>query len=263
MASARDADETSSELSSHLSDEFADEMGRTSHHSDVESEPDSDADVDALLAGSHAGTASAVAPNRAGASSATKTPARPAKRRRVTATRRTTAAAKEKEKEKEQGSSPGQNRFDTPSSVAGIYAAGVGAAHMSPSTEIDDDLSSDSSASPPGSPRSLAVLLGPDEDALRAEHATACSWEGCETGDLGNQDELVKHVQEVHIESAKGSKTTCEWSDCKAKGKTAMSAYALRAHMRSHTKEKPFYCALPGKHISPECTSWCKNRRRC
>ncbi|EEP78580.1 predicted protein [Uncinocarpus reesii 1704] len=34
-------------------------------------------------------------------------------------------------------------------------------------------------------------------------------------------------------------------TDCPRKGQTHASGYALRAHMRSHTKEKPFYCSLP------------------
>ena len=58
-------------------------------------------------------------------------------------------------------------------------------------------------------------------------------------------DNLVKHIHDDHIGSRK-AKYACEWDDCSRKGLTHASGYALRAHMRSHTREKPFYCTLPG-----------------
>ena len=118
--------------------------------------------------------------------------------------------------------------------------------NASPSVQGDEDISSDTSGSVPGSPRALNVQIGPDDDTLGQEQIRTCFWEGCSAGELDNQDDLVRHVHDDHIGAAKRTKYTCEWGDCKAKGKTQMSAYALRAHMRSHTKEKPFYCALPG-----------------
>ena len=110
------------------------------------------------------------------------------------------------------------------------------------------DVSSDSETSlPPLSPKNAnAAESAKDEFTIADEFAKTCRWDGCDVGDLGNQDNLVQHVLDVHAGQPKPkAKCACEWVDCRAKGKTQMSAYALRAHMRSHTKEKPFYCELP------------------
>ncbi|KAJ6259035.1 hypothetical protein Dda_5931 [Drechslerella dactyloides] len=96
------------------------------------------------------------------------------------------------------------------------------------------DISSDTSGSVPGTPR---------EDDEHGEQVTVCRWEGCDK-DLGNMDDLVKHIHDEHI-GTRRAKYACEWDDCTRKGMSHASGYALKAHMRSHTREKPFYCTLP------------------
>lgn len=107
--------------------------------------------------------------------------------------------------------------------------------------ESEADISCDSEGSAPGSPSA-------DEIAMRADQVTTCAWEGCSVGDLANSDELIQHVQIDHIQP-KRARYTCEWGDCARKGTNHPSGYALKAHMRSHTKEKPFFCHLPGMFI--------------
>ncbi|KAJ6112781.1 zinc finger protein [Penicillium capsulatum] len=108
-------------------------------------------------------------------------------------------------------------------------------------------ISSDSSGDVPNSP-SLLGLLGNNQDdeysGQTGDQVTVCRWDGCSTGDLGNMDGLVQHIHNEHIGSRQ-KRYSCEWTDCTRKGQTHASAYALRAHMRSHTREKPFYCTLP------------------
>ncbi|KAG0134118.1 hypothetical protein HOY82DRAFT_577509 [Tuber indicum] len=98
------------------------------------------------------------------------------------------------------------------------------------------DISSDTSGSVPGSPMET-------EEIEHAEQITMCKWDGCDM-DMGNMDDLVKHIHDEHI-GLRRAKYACEWDDCNRKGMAHASGYALRAHMRSHTKEKPFYCTLP------------------
>jgi hypothetical protein len=125
---------------------------------------------------------------------------------------------------------------------------------LPPPPPENEDISSDTDGSVPGSPHlnptAAAALAGEDDDGgygHRGEQISFCRWEGCPAGDLGNMDLLVQHLHDVHIH-ARQKKYSCEWADCTRKGIPHASGYALRAHMRSHTREKPFYCTLPGMY---------------
>lgn len=112
--------------------------------------------------------------------------------------------------------------------------------------EPEDDIlsvSEDSFGSAPGSPTH-------DEYAVRDEAQMECLWKDCDYGRAQNNDELVQHVQSTHCATGgpKRSKYICEWGECQnKKANVHPSNYALKAHCRSHTKEKPYYCALPGE----------------
>jgi hypothetical protein len=110
-----------------------------------------------------------------------------------------------------------------------------------PATDDLGELSEDTDGSVPASPHHPGMSA---EDDFGQDQVTVCKWDGCEAGDLENMDNLVEHLHEDHI-GTRQKKYSCEWSDCNRKGIPHASGYALRAHMRSHTREKPFYCTLP------------------
>jgi hypothetical protein len=121
-----------------------------------------------------------------------------------------------------------------------------------PAAAPEEDISSDTDGSVPGSPHIGAGTGGANNDDEEyggyghREQVSTCKWDGCPAGDLENMDKLVEHLHEEHIH-ARQKKYSCEWGDCNRKGIPHASGYALRAHMRSHTREKPFYCSLPGE----------------
>lgn len=123
----------------------------------------------------------------------------------------------------------------------------VASFHNVPEPDLLDgmsDVSEDTEGDIPSSPTNARL----EEDDFQ-EQISVCAWEGCKAGDLGNMDKLVEHIHNDHIESRQ-KKYTCEWVGCNRKSMPHASGYALKAHMRSHTREKPFYCYLPGKKES-------------
>lgn len=118
--------------------------------------------------------------------------------------------------------------------------------HLEELPEDLGDISSDTSGSVPASPTSNYQM--PDEDPLAHEQVTICRWQDCQVGETGNMDNLVKHLNDDHI-GTKQTNYACEWHGCGRQGNAHASGYALKAHLRSHTKEKPFYCRLPGMAV--------------
>lgn len=136
--------------------------------------------------------------------------------------------------------------FDRHTPISSIHDE---TAPASPSTSISSDTSGELPNSPNTSSLVGGMWLEDDYSGQGNDQITVCRWDGCGVGDLGNMDNLVKHIHDEHIGNRQ-RKFSCEWSDCSRKGQTHASGYALRAHMRSHTREKPFYCSLPGRWFS-------------
>ena len=138
------------------------------------------------------------------------------------------------------------------------HATPQSASTLVPLRSPTGSVSSDTSGSVPTSPS--FANLGPthplstayaaaqanpeNPDSADYVQVTRCLWEGCTDQEQGNMDNLVAHINEVHI-VPRQKKYYCEWEGCVRKGQPHTSAYALKAHMRSHTKEKPFMCQLP------------------
>ncbi|KAI8605464.1 hypothetical protein EDD21DRAFT_349981 [Dissophora ornata] len=71
-----------------------------------------------------------------------------------------------------------------------------------------------------------------------------CLWKNCNQV-FGALDWLVGHVEEFHIGLGK-SQYTCEWENCVVKQKPFHKHHQVIRHMRTHTGEKPFFCAVDG-----------------
>ncbi|KAK7125261.1 hypothetical protein R3I93_020825 [Phoxinus phoxinus] len=90
----------------------------------------------------------------------------------------------------------------------------------------------------------LPAMLEEDEDE-DSGGGHCCRWLDCGAV-FGPRDELVKHIEKLHVDQRKGEDFTCFWAACPRKHKPFNARYKLLIHMRVHSGEKPNKCSFDG-----------------
>ncbi|XP_056332235.1 zinc finger protein GLIS1 isoform X2 [Danio aesculapii] len=72
-----------------------------------------------------------------------------------------------------------------------------------------------------------------------------CKWMDCRAT-YGQKEELVRHIEKIHIDQRKGEEFTCFWAGCVRRHKPFNARYKLLIHMRVHSGEKPNKCMFEG-----------------
>ncbi|XP_043941393.1 zinc finger protein GLIS1 [Protopterus annectens] len=97
----------------------------------------------------------------------------------------------------------------------------------------------------PLSPKSLPQAEGGEELDTNSSSKQVCRWIDCNAV-YDQQDELVRHIEKMHIDQRKGEDFTCFWAGCVRRYKPFNARYKLLIHMRVHSGEKPNKCMFEG-----------------
>ncbi|GLD50777.1 zinc finger protein GLIS1, partial [Lates japonicus] len=91
-----------------------------------------------------------------------------------------------------------------------------------------------------------AWLNGPvGQDPAADQQEQLCHWIDC-SATYSSQEELVRHIEKVHIDQRKGEEFACFWAGCVRRHKPFNARYKLLIHMRVHSGEKPNKCMFEG-----------------
>ncbi|XP_038134953.1 zinc finger protein GLIS3 [Cyprinodon tularosa] len=72
-----------------------------------------------------------------------------------------------------------------------------------------------------------------------------CRWMDC-TAIYDQKEELVRHIEKLHVDQQKADDFTCYWVGCPRNLKPFNARYKLLIHMRVHSGEKPNKCSFEG-----------------
>ncbi|KAL2097512.1 hypothetical protein ACEWY4_006719 [Coilia grayii] len=119
--------------------------------------------------------------------------------------------------------------------------------HRRPARELNDCIVTSVLSEGPRAQAGLAASGAEEGKEMCASlgDGQACHWLDC-CAAYKQTEELVKHIEKVHVDQRKGEDFTCFWAGCGRRHKPFNARYKLLIHMRVHSGEKPNKCMFEG-----------------